>query len=82
MSRKWRISNKRIEATILTREYFRKLDFPVKRGDRMFAFFEASYRIRQRYHIMASAELDTVDASDPRSAYDRNQFSIGMRWSL
>ena len=48
----------------------------------MFAFFEASYRIRQRYHIMASAELDTVDASDPRSAYDRNLFSVGMRWRL
>lgn len=50
--------------------------------DRMFAYFEASYRIRQRYQIMASAELDTVDASDPRSAYDRNQFSVGMRWRL
>ena len=50
--------------------------------DRMFAYFEASYRIRQRYHIMASAELDTVDATDPRSAYDRNQFSIGLLWQL
>ncbi len=50
--------------------------------DRMFAYVEASYRIRQRYHIMASAELDTVDATDPRSAYDRNQFSIGLLWRL
>jgi tetratricopeptide (TPR) repeat protein len=50
--------------------------------DRMFAYFEASYRIRQRYHIMASAELDAVDATDPRSAYDRNLFSVGMRWRL
>lgn len=50
--------------------------------DRMYVFFEASYRIRQRYHIMLSAELDTVDSTDPRSAYDRNQLSVGMRWSL
>ena len=50
--------------------------------DRMFAYVEASYRIRQRYHIMASAELDAVDATDPRSAYDRNQFSIGLLWRL
>ena len=50
--------------------------------DRMFAYFEASYRIRQRYHIMASAELDAVDATDPRSAYDRNQLSIGLLWRL
>ena len=50
--------------------------------ERMFVFFEASYRIRQRYEIMLNAELDTVDSTDPRSAYDRNQISAGVRWSL
>lgn len=60
-------------------------DLPAEGGkslERLYAYFEASYRIRQRYQIMVSAELDGVDSSDPRSAYDRNQFSVGMRWSL
>lgn len=50
--------------------------------ERMFAFFEASVRIRQRFHLMLNAELDAVDSTDPRSAYDRNLLSVGMSWSL
>jgi len=50
--------------------------------DRMFVYAEASYRIRQRYHIMLTVEMDVVESSDPRSAYDKNQVALGMRWSL
>ena len=50
--------------------------------DRMYAYFEASFRVRQRYAIMLSAEMDVVESTDPRSAYDRNQIALGMRWSL
>ncbi len=72
---------------------YRSYDFPngfafdqptagEKTLERLFGYFEARYRIRQRYHIMVSAELDAVDSTDPRSAYDRNQFAVGMSWNL
>lgn len=50
--------------------------------DRLFAYFEASFKIRPRYRIMLTGEMDAVDSTDPRSAYDRNQIAFGMRWSL
>jgi tetratricopeptide (TPR) repeat protein len=50
--------------------------------DRMYAYFEASVQVRPRYAIMLSAEMDVVESTDPRTAYDRNQISLGMRWSL
>ncbi len=55
---------------------------PEKTLDTVYAFFEADYRIRQRYHIVLAGQFDIVDASDPRSAYDRNQLSVGLRWRL
>ncbi|MEM8765899.1 MAG: tetratricopeptide repeat protein [Pseudomonadota bacterium] len=72
---------------------YRSYDFPngfafdqaaagEKTLERLFGYLEARYRIRQRYHIMVSAELDAVDSTDPRAAYDRNQFAVGMSWNL
>jgi len=50
--------------------------------DTLYASFEASYRLRQHYHLLFSAQMDVVNSSDPRSAYDKNQISFGMRWAL
>jgi tetratricopeptide (TPR) repeat protein len=72
---------------------YRTFDFPngfafdlpsagEKTLDRMFAYAQASYRIRQRYSIMLTVEMDVVESTDPRSAYDKNQIAFGMQWSL
>jgi tetratricopeptide (TPR) repeat protein len=50
--------------------------------NRTFTYVEASYRIRPRYAVMLTAEIDLVESSDPRTSYDRNQIALGMRWSL
>jgi tetratricopeptide (TPR) repeat protein len=60
-------------------------DLPVageKTLDQLYGFFEAEFRLRPRWRILLAAELDAIDSSDPRTAYDRNQMSIGMRWRL
>ena len=46
----------------------------------MFGELDLEYRIGRRYTVHARALLNTVDSTDPRGEYDRNQLSIGVTW--
>ncbi len=46
----------------------------------MYGEFEAELKLGRRYTIRAEAILNLVDATDPRSEYDRNQLSLGLTW--